>query len=82
MAARPRRTERVKALHLTCRNVDGVRSRKLELEHFLKQHGVDIYLLSETVFNPGQAFRLASYVCHLKDRLTAGVVQPYWSAMV
>ena len=67
MAARHRRTEWVKALHLTCWKRDGVCSRKLELEHFLTQHGVDICLLSETFFNPGQAFRLASYVCHLRQ---------------
>jgi hypothetical protein len=46
--------------------------RRIELEHFLNQHGVDICLLSETFFNPGRAFRLANYVCHRKDRLTAG----------
>jgi hypothetical protein len=49
-----------------------VRGRKLELEHFLRQRGVDICLLSETFLNPGQAFRLANYVCHRTDRLTAG----------
>ena len=64
MAARPRRTERYKALRLACWNADGVRGKKLELEHFLGQHGVDICLLSETFLNPGQAFRLDNYVCH------------------
>jgi hypothetical protein len=49
-----------------------VRSRKLELEHFLGQHGVIICLLSETILNPGQAFRLANYVCQRTDRPTAG----------
>jgi hypothetical protein len=44
----------------------------LELEHFLSQHGVDICLLSETFFNPRQAFQLANYVGHLTDRPTAG----------
>jgi len=37
------------------------------------QHVVDIYLLSETFLNSGQAFRLANYVCHRTDRPTAGV---------
>ena len=37
-----------------------MRGRKLELEHFLNQHGVDICLLSETFLNPGQALRLAN----------------------
>ena len=72
MAARPRRTVRAKALRLACWNADGVRSRKLELEHFLSQHGIDICLLSETFLNSGQTFRLANYVCHRTDRPTAG----------
>jgi len=72
MAACPRRTEWCKALHLACWNVDGVRSRKLELEHFLSQQGVKISLLSETFHNPRQAFRFANYVCHHTDRPTAG----------
>jgi len=45
MAPRPRRTERFKALHLACWNADGMCGRKLELEHFLSQHGVNICLL-------------------------------------
>jgi len=72
MAARPTRTVRGKALRLACWNADGVRGRKLELEQFLSQHIVDICLLSETFLNSGQAFRLATYVCHRTDRPTAG----------
>ena len=72
MAARPRRTVLCKALRLACWNADGVRGRKLQLEHFLSQHGVDICLLSETFLKPDQAFRLANYVCHRTDRPTAG----------
>jgi hypothetical protein len=49
-----------------------VRGRKLELEHFLGQHGVDVYLLSDTYLNESQAFRLANYVCHRIGRPTAG----------
>jgi len=41
MAARPR-TKQGEALHLACWNVDEQCSRKLALEHFLKQHGVNI----------------------------------------
>jgi len=74
MAARPRRTARCKGLRLACWNADGVRGRKLELEHFLGQHGEDICLLNETSLNPGQAFRLANYVCHRTDRPTTGGV--------
>jgi len=68
IAARPRRTERCKPLRLACWNADGVRDRKLELEHFLSQHVVHIFLLSEAFFKRGQAFRLANYVCHRADR--------------
>jgi hypothetical protein len=49
-----------------------VRGRELELEHYLSQHGVDIYLLSETFLNTGKTFRLANYVCHRTDRPTTG----------
>jgi len=49
-----------------------VRGRKIELQHFLIQHGVDICLLSDTFLNPGQAFRLVNYVCHRTDIPTAG----------
>ena len=72
MAARPRRTEWCKALRLACWNADRVRGRKLELEHFLSQHGVDICLLSETFLNPEQTFWLANYVRHRTERPTAG----------
>jgi hypothetical protein len=40
----PRRTERALPLRLARWNADGVRGRKLELEHFLSQHSVDISL--------------------------------------
>jgi len=61
-----------KALCLACWNAYRLSGRKLGLEHFLSQHGVDICLLSDTVLNRGQAFRLANYVCHRTDRPTAG----------
>jgi len=69
-------------LHFPSWNADGVRSRKLEMEHFLKQHGVDICLLNETFLNPGQVNRLAIYRYHRKDRLKWGAVQPSWNAVV
>ena len=53
-----------------------MRVRKLELEHFLRQQGVDIFLLSEIFLNPVQAFLFANYVCHSTDRPTAGAAQP------
>jgi hypothetical protein len=72
MAARPRRTDRGKALRLACWNADGLRGRKLELEHFINLHGIDICLLSKTFLNPGQVFRLANNVSHRTDRPTHG----------
>jgi hypothetical protein len=69
--------DRGKALRLVCWNADGVRGRKLELEHFLNQHGVDICLLSEAFLNPGNVFRLANYVCHCMDQQLGA----YWSAV-
>jgi hypothetical protein len=71
-----------KPLRLACWNADEVRGRKLEMEYFLNQHVVDICLLSQTFFSHGQAFRLANYVCHRTDKLTAEAVQPSWSAVV
>jgi len=65
-------TERWKALRLACWNADRVRGRRLELGHFLSQHGVNICLLSETFLNPKKAFWLANYVCHRTDRPTDG----------
>jgi exonuclease III len=59
-----------KALRLACWNADGVRGRKLELEHFLSQHGVDICLLTEKYLRESDVFQLANYVCHRTDRPT------------
>ena len=80
MAARPRRTVRGKALRLACWNADGVRGRKLELELFLSQHGVNICLLSETFLNSSQAFRLANYPPHrhTNSRGWHGHTGPAW----
>lgn len=57
-------------MRLACWNTDGVRGRKKELDHFLGQHGIDICLLTETHFRPGDVLRLAN--CHRTDRLTEG----------
>jgi hypothetical protein len=70
IAARPRRARRSKPLGLACWNANGVRGRKLELEHFPSQHGVVICLLSEIVLNSGQAYGLANCVFHRTDRPT------------
>jgi hypothetical protein len=71
MAARPRRTPG-KALRLACWNADGVRGRKLELEKFLSEHGVDICLLNETHLLAKRALKFTNYVCHRTDRPTPG----------
>jgi hypothetical protein len=49
-----------------------VRGRKLKLEHFVNEQGVDICLLIEIFLHLGQAFRHANYVCHPTDRPKAG----------
>jgi hypothetical protein len=46
MAVRPRITGG-KALRLASSNADAVRGREVELEKFLSEHGVDIFLLHE-----------------------------------
>ena len=71
MAARPRRST-VKALRLSFWKANGVRGRKIELDNFLAQHGVDVCLLNETHLDRGQAFRFANYVCQRTDRSTKG----------
>jgi hypothetical protein len=71
MAARPRRAPG-KALRLACWNADGVRGRKLELEQFLSEHGVDICLRNETHLVSERALKFANYVCHRTDRPTPG----------
>jgi exonuclease III len=71
MAVRPR-TNGGKAMRLAYWNADGVRGKKLELEQFLSQHGVDICLLNETHLELGRAIRFANYVCHRTDRRTRG----------
>jgi hypothetical protein len=68
----PSGAARSRALRLACWNADGVRGRKMELDHFLGKHGVDIYLLTETHLRSGQVFRLSNYGCHRTDRPTVG----------
>jgi exonuclease III len=54
-------------LRLAYWNADGVRGRKLELEQFLSEHGVDICPLNQTHLESGRALRFANYVCHRTD---------------
>jgi hypothetical protein len=71
MAVRSR-TNGGKALGLAYWNAYAVRGRKLELEQFLSEYGVDICLLNETHFQLGRSLRFANYVCHRMDRPTRG----------
>jgi exonuclease III len=71
MAVRPR-TNGGKPLWLACWKADGVRGRKLELEHFLSENSVDICLLNETHLESGRALSFANYVCHRTDRPNRG----------
>jgi hypothetical protein len=64
--------DNTEALHLACWITDGVCGRKLELDHFLWQHGIGICFLPKTHLRSGEAFRLGNYICHLTDRLTEG----------
>jgi hypothetical protein len=72
MTARPRRAKGRKALRLANWNADGVCGKKLELDQFLSEHGVDICLLNETNLESGRAFRFSNYVCHRTDRQAWG----------
>ena len=64
MPARPRSKERSKTLRFACWNEDGVRGRKLQVEHFLNQHSVEICVLSETFLNNGQNSGVGNYAFH------------------
>ena len=63
---------RTKALRLVCSNADVVGRRKLELDKFLGQYGIEICLLKETHLRSREIFRMANYVCHRTDRLIEG----------
>jgi exonuclease III len=65
-------TNRRKALRIACWNADGVRGRKLELEQFLSEHGVDICLLNETHLESDWALSFANYVCYRTNCPTQG----------
>ena len=49
-------------MRLICRNADGVRGEKQDLDHFLGQYGIDICLLTETHLSSDVVFRMANYV--------------------
>ena len=61
-----------KAHRLALWNADGVRGKKIELEHIFVQHGVDISLLNGTYLIPGQCFPFTYYICYRTDRSTMG----------
>jgi hypothetical protein len=51
-------------------NADEVRGRKLQPDHILSQHDVDVYLLHNAHFKSDQVVRVTNCVCHWTDRLT------------
>ena len=51
-------------------NADGVHGLRLELDHLLIQHSVDICLFNETQFRLGEAFGFANFVCNSTDWIT------------
>jgi hypothetical protein len=53
-------------------NADGVRGRKLELDHFLGQYRIVICLLNENHLRLGEAFQMANYIYHRTDKLHVG----------
>jgi hypothetical protein len=59
-------------LRLAYWNAYRVCGKKLELDQFLSEHGVDICLLNETHLESGRAFRFANYVCHQTDPQAQG----------
>jgi hypothetical protein len=59
-------------LRLAYWNADGVCGKKLELDQFLSEHGVDICRLNETHLESGRDFRFANYVCHRTYRQARG----------
>jgi hypothetical protein len=69
------RTNGGKTYRLVYWNADGVRGRKLELELFLSEHGVDICLLNETHLKSVRALMFEKYVYHQTDRPTRGEAQ-------
>jgi hypothetical protein len=71
MAVHPR-TNGGKVLRLACWNAHSVRGRKLELQQFLSEHGVDICLLNRTHLESGWALSFANYDCHRTHRPTRG----------
>jgi hypothetical protein len=62
----------VEALRLAFWKANGVRGRKIQLDPFLAQHGVDVCLTNETHLDSGQASRFANYVYQRPYRSTKG----------
>lgn len=49
-------------------NAQGIKRKKIELEHFLSQHNVDILLANETHLRGGEHFKLRNMVSYRTDR--------------
>jgi len=61
------------ALRLVYWIADGDRGRKIELDQFLSEYGVDICFLKETRLESDQAVRFAKYLCHRAELQGRGV---------
>jgi exonuclease III len=71
-----------KAPRLACWNADGVRGRKLELEHFLSQHGVDICHLTDTHLKRDKFFGLQTMFATEQTGPQKEAEQQYWTVGV
>ncbi|GFY29928.1 probable RNA-directed DNA polymerase from transposon X-element [Trichonephila clavipes] len=49
-------------------NVNGVRSRIVEIRDFIDKHSPDIFLLQETHLRPEHSFKIPNYVCCRNNR--------------
>lgn len=57
-------------IKITSWNARSIRSKKLELFHFLEKHNVDICLISETWLNNNFSLRNNNYYSYRYDRST------------
>jgi hypothetical protein len=73
MAAQPRRTNGRKALRLPYWKAEGVSGRKLELNQYFSEHGVDISLLNETHLESYQALWFGNHIYQWTNFPTPGV---------
>jgi hypothetical protein len=64
------RKNKRKTIWLDCWKTDGACSKKLELEEFFSEHGVNISLINETHLESGRAQKFANYIYQRTDSPT------------